>query len=99
MLRKNFFQNVQGFWFFKSVQMKTVVINQYLQNDLSFDDMKYFLIVVEFQVDQFFEQIAFMLRERTDGMKRRKNTFVHFEKRHIYIRSVRIKTQIFCGFQ
>ena len=63
MLRKNFFQNVQGFWFFKSVQVKTVVIDQYLQNDLSFDDMKYFLIVVESQVNQFFKQITFMLRK------------------------------------
>jgi len=46
--RKNFLQNLQRFWFSKAIKMKSEVINKYFQDDLPFDDVEGFLVVIEF---------------------------------------------------
>ena len=61
--RKNFLQNIQGFWFFESIKMKSKVIYQDFQDDLSFDYVKDFLVVVEFQIDELFEEVGFVFRQ------------------------------------
>ncbi len=43
--------------------MESVIINQDFQNNLPFDDVEDFLVIVEFQIDEFFEEIGFVFRE------------------------------------
>ncbi len=72
--------------------MESVIINQYFQDNLPFDDVEGFLVVVEFQMDKFFEEIGFVFCQRTDSVKWGKNAFIYVEKREFYFGNIGIKT-------